>query len=76
MSLHFIIGNKFSEEQGAVRVPILFLMYINENVQSSIRLFTDDSIIYRKIYSNIDHQILQTDLIQPREMVRQMANAV
>ena len=37
---------------------------ITENVQSSIRLFADDSIIYRKINSNIDHQILQTDLIQ------------
>ena len=35
-----------------------------KNVQSSIRLFADDSIIYRKINSNIDHQILQTDLIQ------------
>ena len=46
---------------------ILFLLYINdinENVQSSIRLFADDSIIYRKINSNIDHQILETDLIQ------------
>ena len=27
--------------------------------------------MYRKINSNIDHQILQTDLIQNREMVRQ-----
>ena len=47
--------------------PILFLLYINdinENIQSSIRLFADDSIIYRKINSYIDHQILQTDLIQ------------
>ena len=47
--------------------PILFLLYINdinENVQSSIRLFADDSIIYRKINSNIDHPILQTDLLQ------------
>ena len=35
-----------------------------KNVQSSIRLFADDSIIYRKINSNIDHQILQRDLIQ------------
>ncbi len=26
--------------------------------------FADDSIIYRKINSNIDHQILQTDFIQ------------
>ena len=37
---------------------------INENIQSSIRLFADDNIIYRKINSNIDHQLLQTDLIQ------------
>ena len=37
---------------------------INENIQSSIRLYADDIIIYRKINSNIDHQILQTDLIQ------------
>ena len=53
--------------QGSVLRPILFLLYINdinENVQSSIRLFADDSIIYRKIMSNIDLQILQTDLIQ------------
>ena len=53
--------------QGSVLGPILFLPYINdinENIQSSIRLFADDSIIYGKINSNIDHQILQTDLIQ------------
>ena len=52
---------------GSVLGPILFLLYINdinENVQSSIRLFADDSIIYRKINSNIDHQILQTDLTE------------
>ena len=53
--------------QGSVLGPILFLPYINDintNVQSSIRLSADDSIIYRKTFSNIDHQILQTDLIQ------------
>ena len=35
--------------QGSVLGPILFLLYINdinENVQSSIRVFADDSIIY------------------------------
>ena len=53
--------------QGSVLGPILFLLYINDinaNVQSNIRLFADDSIIYRKINSNIDHQILQTDLAE------------
>ena len=52
--------------QGSVLGSILFLLYIkdiNENVQSSIRLFADYIIIYR-IKSNIDHQILQTDVIQ------------
>ena len=66
--------------QGSVLGPVLFLRYtndINENVQSSIRLFADDSITYRKINSNIDHQILQMfRLNSTREMVRQMANAV
>ena len=66
--------------KGLVLGPVLFLLYINdinENVQSSIRLFADDSIIYCKVNSNIDNQILQTDLINStREMVRQMANAV
>ncbi len=53
--------------QGSVLGPILFLLYINENIQSSIRLFADDSIIYRKINSNIDHQILQTDKFNSRD---------
>ena len=38
--------------QGSVLGPILFLLYINdinENIQSSIRLFADDSIIYGEI---------------------------
>ena len=54
-------------QQSSVLAHKLFLMYINdinENIQSSIRLFADDSIIYRKMNSNSDHQILQTDLIQ------------
>ena len=35
-------------------------------------LFADDSIIYRKISSKTDHEILQTDLSQ----LRQMANGI
>ena len=53
--------------QGSVLRHILFLLYSNDkngNVKSRIRLFADYSIIYCKIISNIDHQILQTDLIQ------------
>ena len=53
--------------QGSVLEPVLFLLYINDinnNIQSPIRLFADDSIIYRKIKSETDNNILQSDLIQ------------
>ena len=43
---------------------ILYINDINGNIKSSIRLFADDSIIYRKISSKTDHEILQTDLSQ------------
>lgn len=51
--------------QGSVLGPLLFLIYINDlvnNVQSSIRLFADDCVIYRVIYSDTDPSFLQTDL--------------
>ena len=53
--------------QGSVLGPVLFLLYINDinnNIQSTIRLFADDSIIYRKNKSETDNNILQSDLIQ------------
>jgi hypothetical protein len=53
--------------QGSVLGPVLFLLYINDinnNIQSPIRLFADDSIIYRIIKSETDNNILQSDLIQ------------
>ena len=50
--------------QGSVLGPVFFLLYINGNIKSSIRLFADNSIIYRKISSKTDHEILQTDLNQ------------
>ena len=43
----------------------MFLAYMNDiwrNVDSKIRLFADDCIIYRKILSIKDVEILQTDL--------------
>ena len=49
--------------QGSVVGPVLFLPYINDitnQIQSNIRLFADDSIVYREIRSPADHHILQT----------------
>ena len=46
--------------------PLLFLCHINdlpECVESQIRLFADDRLLYRTIKSPKDHQILQQDLI-------------
>lgn len=51
--------------QGSVLGPLLFLIFINDlpdSISSHIRLFADDCVIYRKIYSNTDCQSLQSDL--------------
>ena len=48
--------------QGSVLGPTLFLVFINDlinSIQSTIRLFADDRLIYRPIYSLLDHQMLQ-----------------
>ena len=41
--------------QGTVLGPVMFLLYINNNISSSLRLFADDCIIYRIIKSEQDH---------------------
>ena len=54
------VGVQLSEEvkvnagvpKGSVLGPLLFLVYVNDicrKIDSSIRLFTDDCIIYKKI---------------------------
>ena len=51
--------------QGTVLGPTLFLIYINdiaENINSNIRLFADDCVVYRQIDFPQDHVILQDDL--------------
>ena len=53
--------------QCSVLGPVLFLLYINDitnQIQSNIRLFADDSIVYREIRSPADHHILQTDILK------------
>ena len=52
---------------GTVLGPLLFLLYINDithNIQSSIRLFADDCILYRyrHIKSGNDRTVLQQDI--------------
>ena len=51
--------------QGSVLGPLLFLAYVNDiwrNIESNIRLFADDCILYRKIMDSGDVDKLQTDL--------------
>jgi len=67
------VGGQLSKEvrvmsgvlQGSVLSPLLFLAYVNyiwRNIKSTIRLFADDCVIYRKIINNEDIDKLQKDL--------------
>ena len=45
--------------QGSVLGPVLFLAYVNDisrNIESTIRLFADDCVIYRKIINKKDRK--------------------
>ena len=51
--------------QGTVLGPLLFLLYINDikqNINSKIRLFADDCVLYREINEKLDCLELQQDL--------------
>ena len=51
--------------QGSVLGPILFLMFINDisdGVRNTLKLFADDSKIYKTIKSHQDALELQNDL--------------
>jgi hypothetical protein len=67
------VGGHLSEEvrvtsgvpQGSVLGPLLFLAYMNDismNIESTIRLFADDCVIYRTIINKKDIENLQKDL--------------
>ena len=51
--------------QGSVVGPILFLVYINDlpaKLQSKVRLFADDTIVYMSVTNESDAVTLQKDL--------------
>ena len=52
--------------QGSFLGPTLFLLFINDITQvtnSQLRLFADDTVLYRTINSLHDHQVLREDLL-------------
>jgi hypothetical protein len=59
------VGVKSGVPQGTVLGPVLFLAFINDlplTVESHVRLFADDCVIYRPVRNADDCQTLQTDL--------------
>ena len=53
--------------QGSVLGPVLFLLYINglpDNMQSQVRLFANDIVVYLTINHSSDASLLQKDLDQ------------
>ena len=55
----------FGVYQGTVFGPLMFLLYTNDisqNINSKIRLFADECVLYREINSKLDCLELQQDL--------------
>jgi hypothetical protein len=65
--------------QGSVLGPLLLLAYVNNiwrNIKSTIRLFADNCIIYRKIINNKNMGNLQIDLNRLGEWAVENAMAI
>ena len=57
--------------QGTVLGPVFFLLYINDlpnSISSSVKLFADDSVVYRQIQRVEDHFIQQQDLLNLEQL--------
>ena len=55
----------FGVPQGTILGPLTFLLFINdihENLDSNLRLFADDALLYRSIDTVNDCIILQNDI--------------
>ena len=70
-----VVSGKYSEPtkilsgapQGTVLVPLFFLMFVNDigdnlSSKTKLRLFADDTVLYRSITSENEARILQKDL--------------
>ena len=56
--------------QGSVLSPLLFLLFVNDLpdwIKSSIKMFADDSKMWRGIKEEDDKETLQSDLIKLME---------
>ena len=59
------VGVTSGVPQGTVLGPLLFVIFVNDlpdNVSSSVKMFADDTKIYRNVGQASDVQILQSDL--------------